>query len=173
MGSLFDGLSLSLDGLKRFAQSGSETVVNVRLPRHLINDVPILPYSKYQAEGYEILRDLQNDNIAIQEVYWTHLFVDSKKIQILYFVTDTKIYKLKKSCTQILSKYQLIEKAILMDKIEETIVVEHQADQILSSQNSKSKVKAKNDKSSNINSVVNTSESNLNYDLKVLFLFLF
>ena len=34
MGSLFDGLSLSLDGLKRFAMSGSEQIVNGRLPCH-------------------------------------------------------------------------------------------------------------------------------------------
>lgn len=39
VGSVFDGLSLSLDSLKRFAQSGSEPTVNMRLPRHLINDV--------------------------------------------------------------------------------------------------------------------------------------
>ena len=36
IGSLFDGVSLSLDGIKRISQSGSEKTENIRLPRHLI-----------------------------------------------------------------------------------------------------------------------------------------
>lgn len=39
VGSVFDGLSLSLDSLKRFSQAGSDSIANARLPRHLINDV--------------------------------------------------------------------------------------------------------------------------------------
>lgn len=39
VGSVFDGLSLSLDSLKRVSQAGSDTISNARLPRHLINDV--------------------------------------------------------------------------------------------------------------------------------------
>ncbi len=84
LGSMFDGVSITLDGLKRFAQSGSESVMNTRLPRHLLSNVAILPYSSYQADGYEILRDLQNDNIALNERYWAHLFFDKK----LLFITD-------------------------------------------------------------------------------------
>lgn len=38
-GSVFDGISITLDGLKRFAHSGSESIVSVRLPRHLISNV--------------------------------------------------------------------------------------------------------------------------------------
>lgn len=73
-GSVFDGISISLDGIKRFSQSGSESITNVRLPRHLISDVAIFPYSDYLAKGYEILRDLQNDKIAVFEVYWAHYY---------------------------------------------------------------------------------------------------
>lgn len=45
---------------------------------------PILPFSTYQAHGYEILRDLQNDDIATDELYWAHIFIDKK----LLFITD-------------------------------------------------------------------------------------
>ena len=134
---MFDGLSISLDGLKRFAQSGSESIHNIRLPRHLINDVPILPYSEYQAQGYEILRDLQNDNIAIQEIYWAHLYINVKKISILYFITNSRIYLLRKTCTQILSKYQLIDKSIPLDKIETTNILEANRDTTASIKNKK------------------------------------
>ncbi len=92
IGSIFDGISQTLDGLKRFSQSGSEQIVNFRLPRYLLNEVAILPYSEYQARGYEILRDLQNDDIALEESYWAHIFIDTKmKIKnskFLLFITD-------------------------------------------------------------------------------------
>lgn len=39
VGSLFDGVSLSLDSLKRFSQTGQVETANIRFPRHLINDV--------------------------------------------------------------------------------------------------------------------------------------
>lgn len=39
VGAVFDGVSLSLDSLKRSSQSGSDAIANVRLPRHLINEV--------------------------------------------------------------------------------------------------------------------------------------
>ena len=123
--------------MKRFAQSGSESIHNIRLPRHLINDVPILPYSEYQAQGYEILRDLQNDNIAIQEIYWAHLYIDVKKMSTLYFITNSRIYLLRKTCTQILSKYQLIEKSIPLDKIETTNILEAKPDMAANTKNKK------------------------------------
>ena len=87
IGSVFDSISITLDGLKRFAQSGSESIVNTRLPRHLINELAILPYSEYQAKGYEILRDLQNDNIALGEKYWAHIFI-GPKLNAMIFITD-------------------------------------------------------------------------------------
>ncbi len=48
----------------------------------------ILPYSEYQAKGYEILRDLENDNIALNERYWAHIFYGTKKNDSLIFITD-------------------------------------------------------------------------------------
>lgn len=92
VGSVFDGISISLDGLKRFAQAGLETVINTRLPRHLIHEVAILPYSEYQAQGYEILRDLQNDNMALNENYWAHMFYGFKKNATLIFITDWYVF---------------------------------------------------------------------------------
>ena len=44
----------------------------------LICKKAILPYSEYQAKGYEILRELQNDDLALNETYWAHIFIDSK-----------------------------------------------------------------------------------------------
>lgn len=45
---MFDGISITLDGLKRFAHSGSESIIGIRLPRHLIsNVVTILKEFKY------------------------------------------------------------------------------------------------------------------------------
>ena len=41
LSSLFDGVSITLDGLKRFSQSGAEVVRHTRLPRHLINRIVI------------------------------------------------------------------------------------------------------------------------------------
>ena len=38
VGSLFDSLSLTLDGLKRFSQAGSEIILQTRLPRHLVSN---------------------------------------------------------------------------------------------------------------------------------------
>lgn len=126
MGSLFDGISLSLDGIKRISQSGSEAIKTVRLPRHLINEVAILPYSDYQAKGYEILRDLQNDDIALDENYWAHLFVENKNkkdLDYLLFVTDCNIYKLKKTRTQILQKWYELEKPIALHKVTHTKII--------------------------------------------------
>lgn len=117
VGSVFDGVSISLDGLKRFALSGSEPVTNIRLPRHLVNDISILPYSAYQAKGYEILRDLQNDNIALEEFYWAHLFVQNKRRKSLLFITDANIFRLKKTSTQILKKWTLLQNPIQLHKI--------------------------------------------------------
>lgn len=87
VGSVFDGISLSLDSLKRVSQLGSESTFNARLPRHLINDIAILPYSEYQAKGYEILRDLHNDDIALDEIYWAHILTEAKH-KTLIFITD-------------------------------------------------------------------------------------
>lgn len=39
VGAVFDGISLSLDSLKRSSQTGFEAISSVRLPRHLINEV--------------------------------------------------------------------------------------------------------------------------------------
>lgn len=39
LGSVFDGASMTFDGLKRFSQSGSEVVHQTRLPRHLLKDI--------------------------------------------------------------------------------------------------------------------------------------
>ncbi len=141
MGSLFDGISMSLDGLKRFAQS--EPVTSMRLPRHLIKDVPIIPFSEYLAEGYEILRDLQNDNIAVQEAYWAHFFFTNKKTEILYFITDAKIYQLHKTHTQILKKWRLVDRAISLNKIEKIEVVKVKPDISDLAANSKPKPKKK------------------------------
>lgn len=116
-GSVFDGISLSLDGLKRFAQAGSESIVSIRLPRHLISDVAILPYSNYLAKGYEILRDLQYDDIAEDEFYWSHLFYETKKSQILIFITDCSILKLKRTRFDIRTKWKIIEDPIPIYKI--------------------------------------------------------
>jgi len=130
-GSLFDGLSLSLDGIKRFAQSGSETITSMRQPRHLIKDIPIKPYSEYLAEGYAILRELQNDNIAEQEAYWAHYFLALKKFvgkDILYFITDAKIYQLQMSYTQILVKWKEYGKSIQLNKIERLEILPVQVD---------------------------------------------
>ena len=115
----------------------------MRLPRHLIKDVPILPFSEYLAEGYEILRDLQNDNIAVQEGYWAHLFFTNKKTDILYFITDAKIYQLHKTHTQILKKWRLVDHAISVGKIEKIEVVKVQANMSDLTANSKVKVKRK------------------------------
>lgn len=117
VGSIFDGVSLTLDGLKRFALSGSEPIANIRLPRHLVNDVSILPYSGYQARGYEILRDLQNDDIALDECYWAHLFIQNKHNRSLLFITDANILRLKKTPTQILKQWKLIQDPISLHKI--------------------------------------------------------
>ncbi|CAF0714006.1 unnamed protein product [Brachionus calyciflorus] len=117
VGSIFDGVSLTLDGIKRFAQS-AEPITNVRLPRHLINDVSILPYSEYQAEGYEILRDLQNDDIALDEFYWAHLFIVNKYVKsTLLFITDTNIYRLKRTSTQILKQWKIMGEHLPLHKI--------------------------------------------------------
>ncbi len=139
MGSLFDGISMSLDGLKRFSQS--EPVSSIRLPRHLIKDMPIIPFSEYLAEGYEILRDLQNDNIAVQEAYWVHLFHTNKKSDILYFITDSKIYQLKKTHTQILKKWRLFDTPISLNKIEKIEIIKVQTNIRNNTANTKLKVK--------------------------------
>ena len=68
----------------------------------------ILPYSEYLAKGYEILRDLQNDNIAEEEFYWSHMFIDNKKSRLI-FITDQNILKLRKTRLDIRSKWKLIE----------------------------------------------------------------
>ncbi len=36
LGSVFDGVSMSLEGIKKVSQSGSKDTMNIRLPRHLI-----------------------------------------------------------------------------------------------------------------------------------------
>lgn len=118
IGSLFDGASLTLEGIQRLAQSGSNVVTQKRLPRHLLQNMGIQPYSEYQAQGYEILRDLQNDDIAVGEVYWAHIFLDNKKQKTLIFITDCNIYQLKKSFTQILEKWELTEKPINLFQIQ-------------------------------------------------------
>ena len=98
--------------------SGSEQVTTIRLPRYLINDIAILPYSEYQARGYEILRDLQNDNIAVNDNYWAHLFFShKKKSSLLLFITDCYIYRLKKTRTQIMARWRLIEEPTPIHKI--------------------------------------------------------
>lgn len=117
IGSVLDGVSLTLDGLKRFALSGSEPITNIRLPRHLVNDVSILPYSGYQAKGYEILRDLQIDDIALDEFYWAHLFVQNKRRRTLLFITDASILRLQKTSTQILKKWKLLQDPLPLHKI--------------------------------------------------------
>lgn len=86
IGSIFDGMSVSLDSIRRFAQSGRSTEYSTRLPRHLLTEVAILPFSNYQAEGFEIMRDLQNDNIALNESYWAHIY--SKYQGFLLVITD-------------------------------------------------------------------------------------
>ena len=121
-------MSLSLDGLKRFAQSGSEQTSSMRLPRHLIQDVPIQPFSEYLAQGYEILRDLQNDNIAIEEIYWAHLHFKDRNKEILFFITDVKIYQLQNTRTQILAKWREHEKAIPLNKVEGIEIVNYDRD---------------------------------------------
>jgi vacuolar protein sorting-associated protein 13A/C len=54
MSSVFDGVSITFDGIKRHSQSGDETVQQIRLPRHLLSNVAILPFSEYQSMGYEV-----------------------------------------------------------------------------------------------------------------------
>jgi hypothetical protein len=39
IGSVFDGASITFDSLKRFSQSGAESIHQMRLPRHLIHDI--------------------------------------------------------------------------------------------------------------------------------------
>ena len=117
----------------------------MRLPRHLMKDIPIIPFSEYLAEGYEILRDLQNDNIAINEAYWAHLFFSARRkySEMLYFITDTKIYQLQLTYTQILSKWKLIDTAIPLNKIDRIEVLkvqtEHQPDFVNNQKSSKKK----------------------------------
>ena len=126
-GSVFDGISIFLDGIKRFSQSGSESITNVRLPRHLISDVAIFPYSGYLAKGYEILRDLQNDKIAVFEVYWAHVFSNlNKKSTKLIFITDTSIYKLRRTRFDISAKWKVEKssKPIQVSKIEKCEIIE-------------------------------------------------
>lgn len=130
-GSLFDGMSISLDGIRRFAQSGSEPITSMRPARHLIKDIPIKPYSGYLAEGYAILRELQNDNIAEQEAYWAHYFLVNRRFgakDILYFITDVKIYQLHMSYTQILAKWKQSSKPIPLNKIDSIVISPVQAD---------------------------------------------
>ena len=77
---------------------------------------PLLPYSAYQSAGYKILRDLQNDGIAQGEFYWAHFFPTSRPRSLL-FITNTYIYMLKKTLTEIFSVWELIKKPISIYKI--------------------------------------------------------
>lgn len=168
LGSIFDSLSLSLDGLKRFAQSGSEQIASMRLPRHLIQDVPIQPFSEYLAEGYEILRDLQNDNIAIEEIYWAHLNFRDKNKEILFFITDVKIYQLQNTRTQILAKWREYEKAIPLNKVEgiEIVDYERHIPDLSSNHNHKLKLSRKPKRNMSVPSQIQNTMTE--YDLYVI-----
>ena len=87
----------------------------------------IFPYSDYLAKGYEILRDLQNDKIAVFEVYWAHVFSNlNKKSTKLIFITDTSIYKLRRTRFDISAKWKVEKssKPIQVSKIEKCEIIE-------------------------------------------------
>lgn len=122
-----------------------------------------MPYSEYLAKGFEILRDLQNDNIAeADEAYWSHMFYEKGKSTQLVFVTNANLYKLRKTNFDIRTKWKRIEKPISIFKIKNTKIEEaNQIEQI----NLKSKLR--NRKNAHINERI--KEQEIEYDLIVGF----
>ncbi|CAG7728117.1 unnamed protein product, partial [Allacma fusca] len=91
---IVDFTSGSLDAVKR-ATSISDDIRRLRPPRHIPIDSVITPYVGHEAEGMQLLQDLEKGRYASTDMYVAHALINPHGLYVL-LLTNKRLFYLKR-----------------------------------------------------------------------------